>query len=264
MEQNLKLWESVEQTDPGFTRPMEGSFAGTAINPTYLYKRATEAFGPVGLGWGYDIVSEETIPGSHLGFNTEGKDLGFGQEHVLLLKLWYVLGERRGEVSHYGQTTYLARRGDQILADTDHRKKSITDALSKCLSMLGFAADVFMGRYDDAKYLADLMAKSTRSKSSDGGNQRHTPAVATQASASAPVAGKDQPTGQTPKSRVGSKSPPNADAWIARVGFLGADALANAEEVVKGVLPPEDIDKVLAAIAARRQELSAQALRKAA
>jgi hypothetical protein len=272
----LALWESVEATDPAFTRPMEGAFAGTAINPTYLYRRATEAFGPVGLGWGYEIVSEDTIEGSHLGYDSEGKDLGFGKEHVLLLRLWYRLNGERGELCHYGQTTYISRRGEQIVADTDHRKKSITDALSKCLSMLGFAADVFMGRYDDSKYVAQRMAdKSKRtsqpSHSSQVQQAQQAPATAVGALTQDQPTPAQAQTGQAAgaeqepsavasvqlrqPTRRGSPKPNNVEAWVSRVGFLGIDAIKAAETAAHEALDGEALDKVLQAIEERRANL---------
>jgi hypothetical protein len=40
--------------------------------------------------------------------------------------------------------------------DEDAPKKATTDALTKLLSHLGFSADVFLGLYDDNKYVARL------------------------------------------------------------------------------------------------------------
>jgi len=266
---NLALWESVEATDPAFTRPMEGVFAGTAINPTYMYRKATEAFGPVGLGWGYEIVSEETIEGSHLGYDSEGKDLGFGKEHVLLLKLWYRLNGERGELCHYGQTTYISRRGESIVADTDHRKKSITDALSKCLSMLGFAADVFMGRYDDSKYVAQRMADKSK-RTSQGQQVHQAPATAVGALTQDQPTPAQAQTGQAAgaeqeasvasvqlrqPTRRGSPKPNNVEAWVSRVGFLGIDAIKAAESAARAALEGDALNKVLAAIEERRANL---------
>jgi hypothetical protein len=274
---NLALWESVEATDPEFTRPMEGAFAGTSINPTYLYRRATEAFGPVGIGWGYDIVSEETIEGSHLGYDLEGKDLGFGKEHVLLLKLWYRLNGERGELCHYGQTSYITRRGDLVAADTDHRKKSITDALSKCLSMLGFAADVFMGRFDDSKYVAQRMANKSKRVPATGASQPaqegavkvHAVAVTPSQDQPEPGAGAtptpsaEAAAGPTPAvpirqpTRRGNPKPTDTRSWVARVGFLGIDAIKSAEEAAKTSLEGEALEEVLRAINSRREQLLA-------
>lgn len=42
---------------------------------------------------------------------------------------------------------------DKLLIDEDAPKKSVTDALIKCASYLGFAGDIFSGRWDDSKYV---------------------------------------------------------------------------------------------------------------
>ena len=57
---NTSIWERVQSTDPKFTKNYKGAggFSGTAINATYLVKKATEQFGPLGSGWGYEIVEE--------------------------------------------------------------------------------------------------------------------------------------------------------------------------------------------------------------
>ena len=39
-------------------------------------------------------------------------------------------------------------------------KKSLTDALKKCLSMLGFSADIYMGMYDDPSYVEAVTQKA--------------------------------------------------------------------------------------------------------
>jgi hypothetical protein len=40
--------------------------------------------------------------------------------------------------------------------DSDASKKATTDAITKLLSQLGFSADVFLGKYDDQKYVEAL------------------------------------------------------------------------------------------------------------
>lgn len=149
----LAIWTQVEQTNPAFTKDFNrgGGFKGTAINATYLIRRATELFGPCGLGWGYTVLTSKFITGAPL------DDRGtLEQIHCIHLRLWYLHGERRGEVEHFGQTVFVGRNKNGLFTDEEAPKKSLTDALTKCLSMLGFAADVHGGRYDDNKYVADL------------------------------------------------------------------------------------------------------------
>jgi hypothetical protein len=52
------------------------------------------------------------------------------------------------------------RSSGKPFTDEDAPKKSVTDALVKALSMIGFAGDIFMGRYDDSKYVNDLRAEA--------------------------------------------------------------------------------------------------------
>ena len=48
---------------------------------------------------------------------------------------------------------------NQTMVDADFAKKIETDALTKALSKLGFNADVFMGRFDDTKYVLEMKEK---------------------------------------------------------------------------------------------------------
>lgn len=43
----------------------------------------------------------------------------------------------------------------QKMVDADFAKKIETDALTKALSKMGFNADIFMGRFDDTKYVEE-------------------------------------------------------------------------------------------------------------
>jgi hypothetical protein len=48
--------------------------------------------------------------------------------------------------------------------NNDVHKKVATDALTKALSMLGFSADVFMGLFDDNKYVTEVGAEFAAEK----------------------------------------------------------------------------------------------------
>ena len=48
--------------------------------------------------------------------------------------------------------------------DEDAAKSAVTDALTKCLSYLGFNADVFLGKYDDNKYVQNLRQEKQKSQ----------------------------------------------------------------------------------------------------
>ena len=77
-----------------------------------------------------------------------------------MVRLWYVMDGQRGELEQVGQTkaSYVTSKGSFML-DEDAPKKSVTDALVKCASYLGFAGDIFSGRWDDSKYVAEAAAE---------------------------------------------------------------------------------------------------------
>ena len=152
-----KIWSKVDVTPPAHTRAMDGDFRGTAINPTFQIRRATELWGPMGFGWGFDVIEEGFEQGAPLGVTPSGESLGFERHHMLRGRLWFLVDGVRGEVEQYGQTPFVYASGDRFVTESDVKKKSTTDAMMKCLSLLGFSADVYMGRYDDSKYVAGLL-----------------------------------------------------------------------------------------------------------
>jgi len=84
---NLKLWESVERTDEKYTKPFTIPFRGTAINPDYLFKKATRVFGPAGKGWGYEITGEQILDTIPI-FNDQGEQIAMEKVHTLDVMLW--------------------------------------------------------------------------------------------------------------------------------------------------------------------------------
>lgn len=144
---NLALWNAVEKTPPSQTKAITGkSYQGTSPKPHYIVHKATETFGPCGIGWGFTIEDERIEEGA-----------GGERMHIARVKVWFKWNGERGEVEHIGGTQFSGtRRNGNAFTDEDAPKKSVTDALIKALSMLGFAGDIFMGRYDDSKYVNDL------------------------------------------------------------------------------------------------------------
>ena len=156
----LALWHMVEKTDPSHVKEITGkAYKGNSPKPHYLVWKATETFGPCGIGWGFEIVEEKLLDGALL-------EPGFYERiHMARVRVWYKWGDDRGVVEHVGQTVFSGKRRDgKPFTDEDAPKKSVTDALIKALSMIGFAGDIFMGRYDDSKYVSDLRAEAAAEK----------------------------------------------------------------------------------------------------
>ncbi|WP_430442397.1 hypothetical protein ACLI07_09885 [Providencia huaxiensis] len=168
---HLNIWKQVQRTDSRFTKPLDGmGFVGTSINSTYMFMRATEIFGPIGEGWGYEIIEEKMIDGKPLvepvldahhkqvamRFLRDGDGtLLLEQNHSIKIRFWYIIeGETRGEFESYGATPYRYQTKQGIRTDSEVIKKSLTDSIKKALSMLGFSSDVFMGMHDNPEYVA--------------------------------------------------------------------------------------------------------------
>ena len=141
---NMKLWESVETTDPKFTKKVNQRGGFTAIGAQYQLRTATETFGPFGVGWG---VRGETIE--------KWEDVGLA---VYQAHLWYYYKVNGHEVSELHEVPIHSsiKYHNSGRVDDDFMKKVATDALTKGLSKLGFNADVFMGKFDDNKYVNKL------------------------------------------------------------------------------------------------------------
>lgn len=157
MTENMKHWDALKTTDPKYTKKVEFGRKFTSINSQWQLQRMTEQFGPIGKGWGY-----------HVQHSTER------------LHDWYVLAvadvtvwwrdPAQDKVAEYGPVRGTspvlepARDKGKLLfeadgqtvklhLDDDAGKKAMTDALTKGLSHLGLSADVFLGLFDDNKYV---------------------------------------------------------------------------------------------------------------
>lgn len=151
MTDNKALWARVSKTDPRAVKPITGkSYQGNSPKPYWLIDRATEEFGPIGIGWGVIVKSER--------FERLGE---FDVLHVAVVSVWYVLDGKRSETfDQMGGTkaAYKTAKGS-LMVDEDAGKKSVTDGMVKCLSMIGFAGDIFSGRWDDSKYVEETAAE---------------------------------------------------------------------------------------------------------
>lgn len=151
--ENMKLWNSVKVTAPHAVKPITGKqYKGNSPKPYWIIERATETFGPCGIGWGIEVVSER--------FERFGDTESL---HIALVRVWYVQEGKRGQIEQMGQTrsSYTTKDG-KFIVDEDAPKKSVTDGMVKCLSMLGFAGDIFSGQWDDSKYVEWAAAETAR------------------------------------------------------------------------------------------------------
>jgi hypothetical protein len=142
---NMELWRSVCVTDPAAVKPITGKpYKGNSPKPYWLIQRATEIFGPCGQGWGVEVKSESF-------YRMTETDV----MHSAVVRVWYMRDGQRATIEQMGQTKACYETGSgKMMVDEDAGKKSVTDGMVKCLSMIGFAGDIFSGRWDDSNYVA--------------------------------------------------------------------------------------------------------------
>lgn len=143
---NLDLWERHADVDPRYTKAIVGKgYKGTSPSPQYVIRCLTDMFGPVGKGFGWDVTAEGWQP------------LGDEVLHWCRIRFWHT--DRANGFDAYGQTMALMSTKNGLKADEDAPKKSLTDAIVKAASQIGVAANIFLGRWDDQKYVAEVNAE---------------------------------------------------------------------------------------------------------
>lgn len=129
------LWQQVCTTDPKHTKKVNSRGGFTAINATYQMREATQVWGSYGSNWGVRDLKWDYIR------NGKGDII-----EIVLEAIFYYPGKK--EDSSFPLAADCLYKPGQ-----DCRKKLLTDFTTKCLSKLGFNADVFLGLYDDNKYI---------------------------------------------------------------------------------------------------------------
>jgi hypothetical protein len=144
-ETNTRFWDQLAATDRRYVKPIQGKrYSGSNIRSEYRMKKMTEAFGPVGEGWGW-VIDERwredfpiVVRDAKGAERTDSRPFVFVQLHVW----WRTDGEKHVVGSQIGGTAIDGNDAD------DAYKKAITDALGKCLATLGVCADVYLGEHD--------------------------------------------------------------------------------------------------------------------
>lgn len=138
-----EIWDKHADIDPRFTKPITGKpYKGTSPNAQHVIWCLTDLFGPVGQGFGWRVLAE--------GWQPMGDEL----LHWCRIEFWHT--EQSNTWQEYGQTMAIRQTRNGMMNDEDAPKKSLTDAIVKAASHLGVAANIFLGRWDDQKYVAEV------------------------------------------------------------------------------------------------------------
>jgi len=147
-EDNMVIWNEVQKTNTEYTKTINFGRKFTAIDAHYQIMRATEVFGPIGIGWGID----------HSKYTVLVMDQNDHNYNLLQYTgtLWYNHLGFRAQFDIAADIELFANTKNGWKRTEDSHKKVRTDALTKGLSWLGFNADVFLKKFDDNKYVQRL------------------------------------------------------------------------------------------------------------
>jgi len=140
MSDKLALWNRVEKTNPAHTKKAKiGGLNITSVDPQHQILAVTKEFGSYGMKWGfknieltYDLVEK---------FN------------MVVFKGTFFCPDGEFEIINSCKL-YMDRA--LTMVDDNFAKKLETDALTKAISKLGFNADIFLGKFDDIRYVNEL------------------------------------------------------------------------------------------------------------
>ena len=140
MKENLGLWHKVEKTNPKYTKQANvGGNKITSIAPQYQIMNVTEQFGSYGKTWGFKNIELDytLVP----------------EFNLIVFKAIFFYPD--GEFPTINSIKMFMDNA-KLKIDDNFAKKLETDTLTKAISKLGFNADIFMGKFDDTRYLAEV------------------------------------------------------------------------------------------------------------
>jgi len=155
---NMKLWNSVKQPPKSALKTIgAGRLKGmTDINPQWRLEAITDAFGPCGIGWYYTIEKMWTEAGAG------GELMCFVHVHLhtLLAEPNPMTGKWSAPIVGIGGSALVAKESAGLRANDEGYKMALTDALSVAMKQLGFAADIYAGKFDGSKYKEEPKAEA--------------------------------------------------------------------------------------------------------
>ena len=130
-----------------------GRFKGTDINPMWRIKKLTELFGPCGIGWYYEVISERC------------EEHGDTDTIAIVDLNLYIRVDGEWSKPIYGTGGNVIKRfinkTQRIDVSDEGYKMALTDALSVACKALGIGADVYF-EADRTKYTAARETQETK------------------------------------------------------------------------------------------------------
>ena len=134
---NLTIYNFCREVPQNAQKPFSnGSFSGTDINPMWRIKKLTEVFGPCGIGWYYEVLSERAET--------------YGDTVMAIVDLNLYVKDAEGNWSKPifgtgGNLLVQVTKSGARPSDEGY-KKALTDALSIACKALGIGADIWYSK----------------------------------------------------------------------------------------------------------------------
>lgn len=143
---NMELFQKFEKTPEEAKKPIEaGRLKGfTDINPMWRFKRLTEVFGPVGIGWKFVITDKQIIPGAD----------GVVSAFVDILLFYKHNGEWSEGIPGTGGSSFVAKETKGLYTSDECFKMALSDAIGTACKALGMSADIYFSK-DRSKYTGE-------------------------------------------------------------------------------------------------------------
>lgn len=140
---NMELFRQFEKTADEAKKPIEaGRLKGfTDINPMWRFKRLTEVFGPVGIGWKFVITDKQIVPGAD----------GVVSAFVDILLFYKLNGEWSEGIPGTGGSAFVAKESKGLYTSDECFKMALSDAIGTACKALGMSADIYFSK-DRSKY----------------------------------------------------------------------------------------------------------------
>lgn len=141
---NMQIWNQVKDTPQEAQKTIPaGKLKGfTDIKPIWRLRRLTEVFGACGIGWKYEIVGKEFIPGAN------GEIMCF-----LDVILYYRNqdGSWSEPIPGIGGSMLTDTQKGNLVNNDDGFKNALSDAIGTACKALGMSEDIYYGK-PDGKY----------------------------------------------------------------------------------------------------------------
>ena len=170
MSENMSLWNQLRTPPADALKEIQaGRLRGKSdINPQWRYEAMTEAFGPCGIGWQWEVERTWSEPAP------AGEVFAFAQVRVRIK----VGAEWSEWVPGLGGSMLVEQESKGLHSNDEGFKMATTDAIGTALKFFGVAADVYRGGNGGSKYGTETGSPATAHAPTPASAKAPTPAPA--------------------------------------------------------------------------------------